>query len=417
MDLSATPGLGFERAVDPARYAAGGIVPRLAVRPLTREEVAEALRAAARDHLRVLPWGGGMALSRAPSGALPPFDLALDLSGLNRVTEYEPADFTFTAECGVTLATLRGLLAARSQELPLEAAHADRATLGGVLAANASGPRRLRLGSPRDRILGARFALGDGGIVRTGGKVVKNVAGYGIHRMLCGSRGGLAVLLEASLKLAPAPEARAALIYHATAAEIADAARWAGLPRLEPAYVTVVGAAAATALAALAGAAPASGFIVAIGLEDDAPWVEVQRAKLIAALGAPIHALEAPDAAALAQALADLEERAPVRLSLTTASNTPAALAPLLELPEAGGSVFHAPAGRLHLEPDPARAQQVAGRLAEAGFALIGARGVPEIQPPIPAQAVVLDLRRRIRESLDPGRAFAMGDVWERGAL
>src|SRR6185503_9728164 len=101
---------------------------------------------------------------------------------------------------------LRAALAARGQELPLEGAREERATLGGVLAANAVGPRRRFFGSPRDRILGACYALGDGTLARAGGKVVKNVAGYGIHRLLCGSRGGLAVLLEASLKLLPAPE-------------------------------------------------------------------------------------------------------------------------------------------------------------------------------------------------------------------
>src|SRR5207253_1209827 len=83
--------------------------------------------------------------------------------------EYEPEDLTVTAECGVTLATLRATLAARGQELPLEAPGAGRTTLGGTLAANASGPRRLRFGAPRARVLGARFVLGDGTLARSGG--------------------------------------------------------------------------------------------------------------------------------------------------------------------------------------------------------------------------------------------------------
>jgi glycolate oxidase FAD binding subunit len=168
------------------------------------------------------------------------YDLALDLTALDRIVEFEPEDLTLTAECGVTIETLRARLVAAGQELPLEASLPARATLGGVLATNASGPRRRRFGAPRDRILGARFALSDGTLARAGGRVVKNVAGYGIHRLLCGSRGGLGVIVEASLKLLPAPASRVALVYAARASEIADATRWTFLSRLEPAIVSVV---------------------------------------------------------------------------------------------------------------------------------------------------------------------------------
>ena len=113
------------------------------------------LRAASRDRLQVVPWGGGVALSR--TSAPHPFDVALDLTGLDRIVDYDPEDFTVTAECGVRIETLRETLAARGQELPLEAPAPWAATLGGALAANASGPRRRHFGSPRDRVLGARF--------------------------------------------------------------------------------------------------------------------------------------------------------------------------------------------------------------------------------------------------------------------
>lgn len=410
--MSATLGIDAARSVDPARYAIAGMAPRHAVRPASREEVAEVLRAAAADGLTVLPWGGGVALEHEL--APPAHDIALDLAGLDRVIEYDPADFTFTAECGVTIGTLRATLAARAQELPLEAAHADRATLGGVLAANASGPRRLRFGAPRDRILGARFVLGDGTPVRTGGKVVKNVAGFGIHRMLCGSQGALAVLIEASLKLAPAPEVRMVLIYAADAVTIADTARWSFLPRLEPAFVTVLGESAARGIS---GAAPGGGFSVAIGLEDDAPQVARQRERVETALGTPARSLEGSEAAAFAQSLADLEERDGARLSFTTAVNTPAALAPLLAAAEARDFVFHAPAGRLHMVVATERAQALADAAAAGGFLLNAARGAGELAPPAPPQAAILSLRARIRTALDPGSRFALGERWERGAV
>src|SRR5258705_530742 len=198
----------------------------------------------ARDSTDTAPRRAGS----SPEAPIGRYDLAIDLTALNRVIEYNPEDFTVTAECGVTISTLRSLLAARGQEAPLEAPRADRATLGGVLAANASGPRRLRFGSPRDRVLGARFVLANGTLARSGGKVVKNVAGYGIHRLLCGSRGGLALIVEASLKLAPAPERRLALIYEASAEQLLDRARWDRFPRLEPAGFSVIGGTAAPLL-------------------------------------------------------------------------------------------------------------------------------------------------------------------------
>ena len=110
-------GLDSARSLNPARYGAPDRTPRFAVRPASREEVAEALRAAARDQLTVIPFGGPPEPSRLPE--LPPFDIALDLSALDRVVEYEPEDLSVTAECGVTLATLRGTLAARGQSLTL----------------------------------------------------------------------------------------------------------------------------------------------------------------------------------------------------------------------------------------------------------------------------------------------------------
>jgi glycolate oxidase FAD binding subunit len=392
----------------PADYAIGGRAPAQIERPRTREQLCEVLRAATRDRLAIVPWGGGVSL---PHEAAPErYDLAIDVTGLDRVIEYDPEDFTLTAECGVTIAALRERLAARGQELPLEAAFAGRATLGGALAANASGPRRLRFGSPRDRILGARYALADGTLVKTGGKVVKNVAGYGIHRLLCGSRGGLAIFVEASLKLAPAPESRVALVYAMDAATIADAARWAWLPRLEPAYVTVLGGEAARGVPELA---PSSGsFVLVIGLEDDAAWVARQAAMVTDRFAVPTRRVGDADAATLAQRLCDLEDADRPHLVLTTAANTPGAIAPLLRDPPSSFA-FHASSGRLRLAIDPAAVRTTIDSLADAGFALIDGHGVPGATPALPPMAATLRLRTRIREALDPAQAFALGRRWE----
>jgi len=393
--------------VDLTRYAMSGALPRRALRPASREEAAEALREAARDGLGVVPWGGGVALG---SEAAPPrYDLALDLSALDRIVEYEPDDLTLTAECGATIEALRDAVAARGQDLPLEAAHAARATLGGVLAANAAGPRRRRLGAPRDRVLGARYLLGDGGSARTGGKVVKNVAGYGLHRLLCGSRGGLAVILEASLKLQPAPAARVACLYGCDADRIRDRGRCSAFTRLEVAAMSVMSA----GLARAAGIdARGAGYVGVVALEDDLAWVAEQERAVRAAYGEPMARLEGAEVAALAQRLADLEETPGPRLTFTTADDSPAAVSPLLARVTGTRFLFHAPAGRLLAWAPEDEAPAIVRLLGEFGFVVIDARGLTPPAAPLPGQLAVRALRERLREALDPGRRFATGEAW-----
>jgi hypothetical protein len=274
-----------------------------------------------------------------------------------------------------------------------------------VLAANASGPRRLRLGSPRDRLLGARFALGDGTIARTGGRVVKNVAGYAIHRMLCGSRGALGILVEASLKLLPLPGSRVALIYHATPLELAQRERWAPLLHREPAALTVVGFDRARELPSPPGA---QRWRVCLGLEEDAAHVAEEEAHLRRLLGEPAARLAGDDVARLWRKLADLEELG--TLTFAGPQGSPADLASLFTdydftaaLPSV---VFHAPAGRLHLEGDPER---ITAPVQAAGFRRIGGRDGTD-GPPRGTDM----LRERIRQALDPAGRFALGGLWTR---
>ena len=407
MDLTATLGLDAARALDPARFAIGGRAPRLALRPAGRDELTEALRGATREHLAVVPWGGGVGLARMAPPAR--YDLALDLTALDRVVAYEPDDLTLTAECGVTVAALAATVAAHGQELPLECAHAARATFGGALAANAGGPRRLRFGSPRDRILGGHFMLGDGTLARTGGRVVKNVAGYAIHRLLCGSRGGLAVMVEATLKLAPAPHARLALAWGLDAVALADTARFSALPRLEPAWWVVLGRDAARGIPAL----PDAPFVMAVGLEDDAEWVAAQRVRFTAALGTPHANVEGDAALALSLAIADGDAPgAGAHLSFSSAHLSPAALAPLTGEPEAPSLRFIATGGRLGARVTPERAAAFAARAHEAGFRWTEAEGLERFEPPLPGQSGVSALRTSIRAALDPAGTFAYGERW-----
>lgn len=388
------------------RFAMSGRAPRLAWRPENAKEVAEAMSQCVTENLALVPWGGGVALAR--EAAPERYDVALDLTAMKRVTIYDPEDFTVTADCGITLADLRDVLAAKRQELPLEGAEAWGATLGGVLAANASGARRRAFGSPRDRILGARFVAGDGVIAKTGGRVVKNVAGHAVHRLLVGSRGALGILTEASLKLLPQPPARVAMLWPADAASLANGERWRDWPRREPAALTVLGRAVAALNPVLASDAP---YTVVAGFEDHADWVEACGAFARDSLGTPRIKVQDASVPPLWQQLADAEEMPGVRLTFTTSANTPEALSCLQGRPVAERLIFHAACGRLHLWPAAEEAAALAAELAGRGFALIGARGlVPTGAAGNPA---IGQLRKRLRAALDPANVLALGGRWE----
>jgi glycolate oxidase FAD binding subunit len=138
-------------------------------------------------------------------GALERYDVALDLSKLNAVVEHEPADLTCTVEAGMGLVDLQRALGAHGQWLPLDPGLPEGATIGGILATNTSGPARIRYGGPRDVVIGMTVALANGDLVKSGGRVVKNVAGYDMAKLHIGALGTLGVITQASFKIAPLP--------------------------------------------------------------------------------------------------------------------------------------------------------------------------------------------------------------------
>lgn len=129
---------------------------------------------------------------------------------LDRILEHDPGDLTCTVESGVRLSKLRAVLSASGQRLSLDPP--GDPTIGALLARNVSGPLRHRFGAPRDLVLGATLVLGDGTIASSGGKVVKNVAGYDLARLVCGSEGRLAFIARASFRLHPLPKAARTLV-------------------------------------------------------------------------------------------------------------------------------------------------------------------------------------------------------------
>ena len=149
----------------------------------------------------------------------------LDLSGLDRVLEHEAGDLTCTVEAGLRLSALQAELAEHGQMLALDPA--GDPTIGACIAGDLHGPRSHRYGRMRDLLLGVTVVLGDGLVASSGGKVVKNVAGYDLGKLLCGSRGTLGVICRASLRLHPLPDASATLVAPVSSAEDGEAKRQA----------------------------------------------------------------------------------------------------------------------------------------------------------------------------------------------
>jgi len=199
------PSHSLSQSYSLSQFQLFGMEPKSAARPESPAEAQEIAREAAGK--AIVPWGGGC---RQGLGYPPErYDLALSTANLNKITEYEPADLTITAQAGVTLAELQAVLAAQGQCLPLDIARPESQTVGGVIAARANSLRRLSGGSVRDLLLGVSVVNSAGELVKGGGKVVKNVAGYDLPKLYCGSLGTLGLITEASLKVAPLPEASA----------------------------------------------------------------------------------------------------------------------------------------------------------------------------------------------------------------
>ena len=180
-------------------------------RPATLAEATEALRRADQDRERVLFLGGGteLSLGAPPAGV----DVVLGTERLERVVEHAPLDQIVIVEAGVRLSSLQGTLAGSGQMLALDAPWAARATLGGLVATNAFGPLRTRYGSVRDLIIGISIVRADGTEARAGGKVVKNVAGFDLPKLMVGSLGTLGFISTVTFRLHPRPEASRTVLF------------------------------------------------------------------------------------------------------------------------------------------------------------------------------------------------------------
>lgn len=186
--------------------------PSAVLRPTSESDLAEAIRTT--QSPLAIRGGGTRPIGRPQPGAV------LETGGLSGITLYEPGALTLVAGAGTPLAEVEAALAAENQRLPFEPMDhrgllgtTGTPTLGGMVAANASGPRRVQAGACRDSLIGVRFVDGTGSIIKNGGRVMKNVTGYDLVKLMAGSWGTLGVLTEVSFKLLPAPESAATLTW------------------------------------------------------------------------------------------------------------------------------------------------------------------------------------------------------------
>ena len=237
LDVVGPDGLGSES--DQMDFAVDGIEPAWVLLPGSPAEAEAVLRLCAEHDLAVVPAGSGERLGQGN----PPerLDAVLSTSRLDAIVEHAAADMTLTVQAGATLSAVNEALRGSGQWLPFDPAHPARTSIGGLIAANACGASRQAFGTAREWLLGVRAVLADGTAVKSGGRVVKNVAGYDLHKLLVGSFGTLAVVLEVTFKLAPlAEESRVVCFSASETASLLHFARALADSTLGPRFLEIV---------------------------------------------------------------------------------------------------------------------------------------------------------------------------------
>jgi glycolate oxidase FAD binding subunit len=354
---------------------------------MTVEEAAAEIRALA----AVRPRGGGTKLGWSPRGDGDLVDF--DTRRLNRILEHNEGDFTAVLEAGVPLVEAQAAFGAAGQMLAIDPplGEGDAATIGGVMAANDSGPLRHRFGGMRDLVVGVQVVLSDGTIAKSGGKVIKNVAGYDLSKLFTGSFGTLGLIASVAVRLHPAPARTASLVARSD----------------DPGVL----ARAARTLAAL----PLEADCLDVGWEGDAGWLglrfggvsaveQAEAAREHVRLDAAIEAEGDHETWALRRGLQRGE-------LVVKVSGRPTDLeAMIAEARRAGGTVISRAALGLSWVGLPAGADVAALREALAPRACTVLDGADRIAEPWPAvDPGALAVMERIKARFDPGRAFRPG--------
>jgi len=274
-------------------YAIDGKKPKVVVTPATIDEVSRVVAYASQEHRAIVPRGNG---SKMKMGGIPKkVDIVLSTRRLNRITDRDCENLTLSAESGLTLGEVQQGLAkvGKGYFLPLDPPFTDQATLGGIVATNSSGPKRLLYGSARDMMIGAKAVFPNGDIVVSGGKTVKNVSGYDMCKLLIGSYGTLGILCEMTFKLLPLPEKEATLGLSFSALEDADDfVRELRGGQLIPSSIEILNGLAVQKMRYSVSMPPNGNYLVAVGLEGVAESIDRQVTEM-SEMGKKHGALEA----------------------------------------------------------------------------------------------------------------------------
>jgi glycolate oxidase FAD binding subunit len=383
--------------------------------------MAAAVRAAAAADLALLPAGNATHLH---IGAAPRrYDAAVSTRRMTQVIAHDAGDLTVTAEAGVTIEALGAMLAAQGQWLPIDPPRADAMTIGGLIAADRSGPQRLAYGKVRDLVIGLQVVLADGALVRGGGRVVKNVAGYDLPKLFAGSYGTLGVIVEATFKVRPLPESEALFLWpQASIGAALEAGRALLGGGVFPVFLEATNDAAGETLGLDAGAC------LAVGIAGAASHIAEQARRLQALSVGAVQPADGERGVALRRALREFSQPASEDAIVVRLSSLPSDLPELVARLEADAArsdvvaeiAAHAGSGVAWCQLLGAASADRVVQVIEQLRAAATARGAWVICEALPAElrgrvdpwgfaAPSLRLMRGVKQALDPQGRFSPG--------
>lgn len=322
------------------QFVIDGKAPETVVSPASIEEVSRLLKEASENGRAISPVGQGAFLHL---GGVPKrYEQALCTTELSTIVDYQPTDMTITVGAGMSLAQLQAILGENGQWLPLDPPCPERATVGGVIAANLNGPARFSQGTVRDFLIGIKVVRADGTLIKGGGQVVKNVAGYDLPKLYCGSFGTLGVVVEATFMIRPRPEAQTTLALTFSSAEKAgEAALKLAGSDLQPFFLELANFFPLSSSRDQKGDA----YYIFIGFAGMQEEIDDQRSHLRDVIGddeAHIEELSVDEARTLSEALRDFPVSGPATLRCKV-SLQPTQLATFCEDLESEAQRRHAP--------------------------------------------------------------------------
>ncbi|MCI0680781.1 MAG: FAD-binding oxidoreductase [Gemmataceae bacterium] len=301
--------------MQPSTCLIDGFGPLTIVRPSSVAELGDVVRGAASKNHAIYAIGGRTQLGLGNRPTKP--GIAVELCGLDQVIDFPARDMTVTVQAGITMARLQALLAPENLRLPIDVPQAAQATLGGILATNVSGPRRYGYGTLRDYVIGISAVNDAGHEFSAGGRVVKNVAGYDLCKLLIGSLGTLGIITQVTLKLRPLAEENALIAIGCAETGLEKLLAGVHGSQTRPVCVELLNQRAAQAVfGAARTACPGAPWSLVVGYEGNADAVNWQVQQLVKELGGS-HSLNArvgETAAALWQALIDWQELTQARI-------------------------------------------------------------------------------------------------------